>query len=162
MFPSPLPSVSSGHSLPRYERTKFTTLFDNRYHMGCFLGNTLPQILLGLRRRDTSCAWWTSVRDIVKPFFETLPTQPSSSLRPADNVAIFIDIIVKAPIVQILALLHALFVLALEFPAPFLKGTGISRSLPLRVILLLGQAFLTILFYQVRAEFVTCMAIQKH
>ena len=72
-------------------------------------------------------------------------------LRPANNVGFFIDIIVKAPIVQILLMLHGFALLALEFPAPFLKGTGIYRSIPLRIVMLLGQAFLAILFYQVRS-----------
>lgn len=69
-------------------------------------------------------------------------------LQPANNVGFFIDIIVKAPVVQILLMLHGFALLALEYPAPFLKGTGIHRSLPLRIVMLLGQAFLAILFYQ--------------
>jgi len=69
-------------------------------------------------------------------------------LQPANNVAFFIDIIVKVPAVQIVILLHAFLLLALEFPAPFLKGTGMYRSLPLRLVMLLGQTFLAILFYQ--------------
>ncbi|KAI0339770.1 hypothetical protein BDW22DRAFT_1347277 [Trametopsis cervina] len=69
-------------------------------------------------------------------------------IQPANNIAFFIDIIVKIPVVQILVMIHAFALLALEFPAPFLKGTGIYRSLPLRIVMLLGQAFLAILFYQ--------------
>ena len=69
--------------------------------------------------------------------------------RPANNIAFFIDIIVKAPVVQILSLAHALLILAVELPAPFFKNTGLYRSLPLRVVLLLGQAFLDVLYYQV-------------
>jgi len=69
-------------------------------------------------------------------------------IQPANNVAFFIDIIVKVPAVQIVVMLHAFFILALEFPAPFLKNTRLYRSLPLRVVLLMNQAFLDILFYQ--------------
>ena len=38
---------------------------------------------------------------------------------------------------------------ALDYPAPFLKGTMIYRSLAVRVVLLLLQTFLGILYYQV-------------
>lgn len=69
-------------------------------------------------------------------------------LQPADNVAVFIDIIVKAPVVQILSFVLAFGILALEYPAPFLKGTSVHRSLVVRVVLLLLQAFFAILFYQ--------------
>ncbi|KIP10934.1 hypothetical protein PHLGIDRAFT_28234 [Phlebiopsis gigantea 11061_1 CR5-6] len=69
-------------------------------------------------------------------------------LQPADNVAVFIDIIVKAPIVQILSMILGFGILALEYPAPFLKGTSLYRSLVMRIVVLLLQAFLAILYYQ--------------
>ena len=72
--------------------------------------------------------------------------------RPADNVAVFIDIIVKAPIVQILSMILGFGILALEYPAPFLKGTSLHRSLVVRIVVLLLQAFLAILYYQVRSD----------
>lgn len=72
--------------------------------------------------------------------------------RPADNVAVFIDIIVKAPIVQILSMLLGFGILALEYPAPFLKGTSLHRSLVVRIVVLMLQAFLAILYYQVRSD----------
>ena len=76
---------------------------------------------------------------------------PVSSLsRPAPSDSIFISIIVKAPIVQILSMLLAFSYLALDYPAPFLKGTAIHRSFPIRIVLLLLQTFFSILYYQVR------------
>jgi len=62
--------------------------------------------------------------------------------------AIFVMVIIKAPIVQIISVLLAGFIIALEFPAPFLKGTRFHRSIVLRIPLLLLQVFLTALFYQ--------------
>jgi hypothetical protein len=82
----------------------------------------------------------------LKPAYDT----ELATHRPANNVTFFIDIIVKVPAVQIVIMLHAFLLLALELPAPFFKGTGMYRSLPLRLVMLLGQAFLAILFYQVR------------
>lgn len=71
-------------------------------------------------------------------------------LRPAANVSFFITIIVKAPVIQILSALLAFAIIVLEYPAPFLKGTSIHRSLAVRVVLLIAQAFMAILYYQVR------------
>ena len=72
--------------------------------------------------------------------------------RPANNVAAFITIIVKAPIVQLFSMILAFGILALDYPAPFLKNTSIHRSFVLRVVFLLLQAFLAILYYQVRSD----------
>ncbi|KAF9459819.1 hypothetical protein BDZ94DRAFT_1291436 [Collybia nuda] len=69
-------------------------------------------------------------------------------IQPSPNAAVFITIIVKAPIVQILALILGLFIIALEFPLPQLRKFAIHRSIILRIVLLLFQTFLTILFYQ--------------
>jgi len=69
-------------------------------------------------------------------------------LQPSPNSAIFITLIVKAPIIQILTMLTALFMIALEFPMPQLKGMMIQRSIVLRIVMLTLQAFLAILFYQ--------------
>jgi type VI protein secretion system component VasK len=62
---------------------------------------------------------------------------------------IFINIIIKAPIVQILTMLSGFAILNFELPNPLLKGTAVHRSLVLRLVLLLFQTFLAILFYQV-------------
>lgn len=70
-------------------------------------------------------------------------------IRPSPNSAIFITLIVKAPIIQILTMLVAFFMVALEFPVPQLKAFAIHRSIVLRIVMLVMQAFLAILFYQV-------------
>lgn len=70
--------------------------------------------------------------------------------RPANQDAFFIAITVKAPVLPIFSIILGLFILALEYPAPFLKGTSVHRNLITRVILLLFQVFFAILFYQVR------------
>jgi len=69
-------------------------------------------------------------------------------LQPSPNAAVFINIIVKAPVIQIFSILLALGILAIEYPIPQVKGTAIHRSLVLRVVLLLFQVFFAILFYQ--------------
>jgi len=69
--------------------------------------------------------------------------------RPSPNAAIFITLIVKVPVIQILTMLIAFFMIALEFPMPQLKQTMIHRSIVLRIVMLILQAFMAILFYQV-------------
>ncbi|KAG6903057.1 hypothetical protein C0995_006244 [Termitomyces sp. Mi166 len=69
-------------------------------------------------------------------------------IQPGPNAAIFITIIVKAPIIQILSMVLGMFIVALEFPLPPLKKFAIHRSIVLRIVLLSFQAFLAILFYQ--------------
>ncbi|KAL0956340.1 hypothetical protein HGRIS_002490 [Hohenbuehelia grisea] len=69
-------------------------------------------------------------------------------IQPGPNSAIFIMLIVKAPVIQILSMILGLFLLALEFPLPPLKGLALHRSIVLRIVLLLFQVFLNILYYQ--------------
>jgi len=69
-------------------------------------------------------------------------------LQPSPNASVFIAIMVKAPVVQIFAMLLGMFILALEFPLPLVQKIRIYRSIVLRVVLLVFQAFLAILFYQ--------------
>lgn len=69
--------------------------------------------------------------------------------RPSNKDAFFITIIVKIPIIQIIAMLIAFFMIALEFPIPQLKSLAIYRSIPFRIVMLFFQAFFCILFYQV-------------
>ncbi|KIJ68140.1 hypothetical protein HYDPIDRAFT_107800 [Hydnomerulius pinastri MD-312] len=69
-------------------------------------------------------------------------------LQPSPKVHIFISVIVKVPIVQIVTMVLAFMMLALEHPLPFIKGSAIHRSIPLRVVLLTFQSFLAVLFYQ--------------
>ena len=83
------------------------------------------------------------------PYLGTEHGSPSPS-RPAASDGIFISIIVKAPIVQILSMVLSLSYMARDYPAPLLKNTAAHRSFPLRIVLLFLLTFLTILFYQVR------------
>jgi len=70
-------------------------------------------------------------------------------VRAPPSAALFVTVIIKAPIIQIISVILAGFIIALEFPAPFLKGTRFHRSIVVRVPLLLVQAFFAALFYQV-------------
>jgi len=69
-------------------------------------------------------------------------------IQPSNNAAIFITLIVKMPIVQIFAMALAMVILCIELPLPMIKQMSLYRSLVVRVVLLLFQVFLTLLFYQ--------------
>ncbi|KAI0305732.1 hypothetical protein B0F90DRAFT_1624661 [Multifurca ochricompacta] len=69
-------------------------------------------------------------------------------IQPAKQDAFFINIMVKAPVIQTISIILGLVILALEYPAPFMKGTAVHRSLITRVMLLVFQVFFAILFYQ--------------
>jgi len=69
-------------------------------------------------------------------------------VQPAKQDVFFIDITVKAPVIQIFSIILGLVILAVEYPAPFMRGTAVHRNLITRVILLLFQVFFAILFYQ--------------
>ncbi|EMD37579.1 hypothetical protein CERSUDRAFT_50369 [Gelatoporia subvermispora B] len=69
-------------------------------------------------------------------------------IQPASNVSIFITLIVKTPVIPVLSMLHGLALIALEYPLPMLKNTAVHRSFVVRIIALLGQASLAILYYQ--------------
>lgn len=71
--------------------------------------------------------------------------------RPSPNAEFFITIIVKIPLVQILSIILAASILAIELPLPQVKQFSLYRSIVGRIVLLLFQVFLTGLFYQVRA-----------
>jgi len=66
---------------------------------------------------------------------------------PAPGDAIFITMIVKAPVIQIVSLLFGLAHLGLEL-LPFLKKSGIYRSFVLRVVTYTLQTVFAVLFYQ--------------
>jgi len=70
--------------------------------------------------------------------------------RPADNVAIFITIIVKMPILQIMSMILGFLMIAMELPAPPFKGTALGRSLILRAVVLLFITLVNSVYYQVR------------
>jgi len=69
-------------------------------------------------------------------------------IQPSPQAAGFITVIVKAPIIQILTMITAVAIIALEFPLPQLKGTTLHRSFVVRIIALTLQALFAILFYQ--------------
>ena len=73
----------------------------------------------------------------------------SLDYRPSPKAAIFIAFIVKVPMVQMSTIALAVTILCIEFPLPRIKKMSLYRSLLLRVVLLIFQASLTILFYQV-------------
>lgn len=86
------------------------------------------------------------------PFIRDVLRLMVDRCRAPNSSAIFVTLIVKTPIIPILSMLLGHLMLALEFPLPQLKGLAIHRSIVLRVVLLLFQTFLTVLFYQVRAS----------
>jgi len=62
--------------------------------------------------------------------------------------AVFITLIVKTPVIQSFAMVLGLLILAIEFPIPPVKPLAIHRSFALKIVLLLFQTFLCILYYQ--------------
>ena len=69
-------------------------------------------------------------------------------LQAPPSSALFVTLIVKAPVLQIMSMLMGMLILALELPLPAVKGMAIHRSFVARVVLLIFQAFITVLFYQ--------------
>lgn len=74
---------------------------------------------------------------------------PLLNYRAAPSAAPMVAVIIKLPIVPIFAMIIGFLNIAVNFPAPFLKGTALHRSFHLRVMLLAIQFVITILFYQV-------------
>jgi len=91
--------------------------------------------------------WGIFYRKFFWDFVGGIVRTPGGLQAPA-SASLFVTIIVKAPILQIFGMLSGILLLALEWPLPLLKGTSIYRSLIVRIVLLLGQAFVAILFYQ--------------
>jgi hypothetical protein len=83
---------------------------------------------------------------LVIPFSRELFT---SIRRPSSKAAPFVLIIVKIPLIQMLAMALGLFIIAIELPLPLLKPFAIYRSIVFRIVMLVFQTFLSILFYQV-------------
>lgn len=69
-------------------------------------------------------------------------------LQAPPSAAPFVAVIVKVPIVQIVAMLLGIVMLAVEHPLPQIKQFALYRSLVLRIVLLLFQVFFNILYYQ--------------
>jgi len=122
-------------------------LNNSRRCLGKLLGLVLSQILLGFYR------WYPSQPRRVTVSIHTLPKPASynnkNTIRPSPNVSIFITLIVRVPVIQIFTMIIALFMIALEFPLPQIKHLAIHRSIPFRIVMLLFQASIAILFYQV-------------
>jgi len=74
--------------------------------------------------------------------------QNPGGIQPSPKVAVFIAIIVDLPSVQILTMILAAIILCFELPLPPIKTLSLYRSLVLRIVLLIFQASLAILFYQ--------------
>jgi hypothetical protein len=66
---------------------------------------------------------------------------------PSPQDAVFVNIIVKAPVIQVLAMVFGVTHLVIEL-VPVVQKTAIHRSLLLKVVTLLVQTFLAVLFYQ--------------
>jgi len=64
------------------------------------------------------------------------------------NAAFFVAIIVKIPLIPILAMILGMIILVLEIPLPVVKRYSIYRSFVVRFILLVFQVFLNALYYQ--------------
>jgi len=67
---------------------------------------------------------------------------------PGPQDAFFVEVIVTLPLVQIFGMILGIFMVTLEYPAPFLKDTSVHRSIVFRIVLLVFQAFIAVLFYQ--------------
>lgn len=97
--------------------------------------------------------FWDFVRgtlltsDIAKSINYTCTDDTPCGIVPAPGDAIFVNVIVKAPVVQILTIIFGVTHLAIEL-VPFVQKMSIYRSFPLKVITLLLQTFLSCLFYQ--------------
>jgi len=69
-------------------------------------------------------------------------------IQPSPNAAVFIAVIVRVPLVPIFTMILGMIILAIEFPLPMIKKFSFYRNFLVRIVLLLFQVFLTILFYQ--------------
>jgi len=66
----------------------------------------------------------------------------------ANSADIFVTLIIRMPVIPILAMVVGLFNLALTFPLPQLRSTGLHRSLVFRVLVLIFQTLFCAVFYQ--------------
>lgn len=80
-------------------------------------------------------------------FMGGIMRDPGGYQSPA-SAAPMVAIIIKIPLVPIFAMVIGLLNIAVNFPAPFLKGTALHRSFHLRAVLLVVQFIITILYYQ--------------
>ena len=75
-------------------------------------------------------------------------------IRAPNSAAPLVAIIVKIPLVQIIAMTLGLIMLAIEYPVPLIKEYAIHRSFVIRIVLLLFQVVVNILYYQVSFIFI--------
>lgn len=66
---------------------------------------------------------------------------------PAKQDQLFINLIVNAPVIQIMAMMFGIAHLFLEL-LPQIRTTSIYRSFPLRIVTYTLQALFTVMFYQ--------------
>lgn len=67
---------------------------------------------------------------------------------PGPNSALFISLIVKVPLIQVLNIINGVLTFALEWPLPMIEGTSIHRSFALRIVFYIWCGFLAMLPYQ--------------
>ena len=68
--------------------------------------------------------------------------------RPTPGSACFVALIVQYPVIQFVALVWGLLIIAFEYPVPQLRA--VHRTLVARIILLVFQVLFGSLYYQVR------------
>jgi hypothetical protein len=91
--------------------------------------------------------WAFTYRKFFWDFVHGIVRAPGG-VQPANSDKIFIQLIVQAPVIPIIAMIFGFMNLMLELPYSPLKNLNIFRSFVVHIVLLLAQAFLTILFYQ--------------
>jgi len=91
--------------------------------------------------------WGLFFRKFFWDFIGGIVRDPGG-IQPGPNAAPFVAIIVKVPILQIFSMLLAWTILALELPLPAVKKMAVHRNFVVRVVMLLFQVFLNILYYQ--------------
>lgn len=69
-------------------------------------------------------------------------------IQPSVGATPFVAVIVKIPLLQIVAMTLGFFILALEWPLPLMKKLPIYRNLVVRIVILFFQMFINILYYQ--------------
>lgn len=128
-----------------------------RFGLGVDLGYLVPQVLLGLYRSWIRYFRTRAYPDVRLTLSSPLPLRLSLTSRfthllvtsPNPRYHAIITVIVTIPLIQIIAMLMAIFALAFEYPAPFLKGTVFERNFTFKAVYLVFQATFAILFYQV-------------
>jgi hypothetical protein len=117
-----------------------------------FLSDSTPLLTLHLFLLLTDAIWSGYWGIFYRKFFFDMAggiLRDPGGFQPLNSHMIFINMIVKAPILQLLTMITGVILLVLEIPPPFLKNTSIHRNFVIRIPILLLQTFTAILFYQV-------------